>query len=297
MVEPLGVVLTIASALVLSMRNVLVGLGLVQVPVLPGVFVVTSLSIPLSLGLAMLNGDFNGPLNLNLYSIGYLASGGILQFVGARTLVFSGMKLIGASRATTIAQFQVALAALFSILFLREIVSPLKGLGLSLVMLGIILISLSGVRKAASKPTKGFTKGLMHSFLASILFAVSYPLIRAGVVASGSPLVGNFVSSASGLGVVLLLMASQGQVSSLRSIRGSSLRWLVISSFLTALSLLLQFVALSIAQVVEVVPINSSHPVYTAIISYVFLRRAESMNWKVVAGAAILVSGVVAITM
>jgi len=56
-------------------------------------------------------------------------------------------------------------------------------------------------------------------------------------------------------------------------------------------SILLIITAISMGRVVIVAPIAASYPVWSLILSAVFLRDVESINWKVIAGILSVVAG------
>ena len=66
---------------------------------------------------------------------------------------------------------------------------------------------------------------------------------------------------------------------------------------LSALGVLGLFLALERAQVVIVAPIANTNPLFTLVLAAIFLRGVESITPRVVAGALLVVSGVIVLTL
>ena len=92
---------------------------------------------------SVLNGDFEGPLPRGGMALFNIAVAGILRITVARTLLFTAIKHIGASRASSLAAANVFFAMFLATLFLGESLTVPFFLGAVLIALGCVLITRS----------------------------------------------------------------------------------------------------------------------------------------------------------
>ena len=132
----------------------------------------------------------------------------------------------------------------------------------------------------------------------AIAYGTAAPLLRIGLREWDSVLTGITIALLTGLLAVapLAYIAWRGQGAGWRPERRAIL--FVLASGCTAL---LGFgsntFALSQLPVVVVAPISSTYPLITVVLVRIFLRQSEAITVRIVLGAALIVAGVICVTL
>lgn len=140
--------------------------------------------------------------------------------------------------------------------------------------------------------------GYAFAFGGAVCYGTASPLLKIGLRDYGSILTGITIALATGLLAVapLAFAAWHGQGPGWRPERRATL--FVLASGCTAL---LGFgsntFALSQLPVVVVAPISSTYPLITVFLVRVFLRHSEVITRRTVIGAALIVLGVICVTL
>lgn len=141
-------------------------------------------------------------------------------------------------------------------------------------------------------------RGYLFAFGAAAAYGTASPLLRIGLRTYGSVLTGITVALAVGLLAVAPIACAtwRAQGAGWRPDRRAVL--FVLASGCTAL---LGFgsntYALSQLPVVVVAPISSTYPLITVLLVRVFLRHSEAITRRTALGAALIVAGVICVTL
>ena len=210
---------------------------------------------------------------------------GLFQ-LAVRLLAYTGVEKIGASRSSALQSVSPLISAAIAITFLGEPTTLLIILGTLLVVIGIVLISW--------KPERQFpdfrTWHLLLPIGAAFLTGINHPIRRYVLTMANEPLFFSALMGTVSLGGFLIYFAV--------SPRSQRLVWnrQALGPFLATgvcetTSILLIITAISMGRVVIVAPIAASYPVWSLILSAIFLRDVESVNGKVIAGILSVVAG------
>jgi DME family drug/metabolite transporter len=210
---------------------------------------------------------------------------GLFQ-LAVRLLAYTGVEKIGASRSSALQSVSPLISAAIAITFLGEPTTLLIILGTLLVVIGIVLISW--------KPERQFpdfrTWHLLLPIGAAFLTGINHPIRRYVLTMANEPLFFSALMGTVSLGGFLIYFAL--------SPRSQRLVWnrQALGPFLATgvcetTSILLIITAISMGRVVIVAPIAASYPVWSLILSAIFLRDVESVNGKVIAGILSVVAG------
>ena len=210
---------------------------------------------------------------------------GIFQ-LGVRLLAYTGVEKIGASRSSALQSVSPLVSAAIAVMILGEPTTLLIILGTFLVVAGIVLISWKPDRQLI-----GFRRWhLLLPIGAAFLTGINHPIRRYVLTMANEPLFFSALMGTVSLGGFLIYFAV--------SPRSQRLVWnrQAIGPFLATgvcetTSILLIITAISMGRVVIVAPIAASYPVWSLILSAIFLRDVESVNWKVIAGILSVVAG------
>src|SRR6185295_1777084 len=210
---------------------------------------------------------------------------GIFQ-LGVRLLAYSGVEKIGASRSAALQSVSPLSSAVIAIAILGEPTTLLIIIGTVLVVAGIVLISWKSQGQLASFR-------FWHLLLpigAAFLTGINHPIRRYVLTMANEPLFFSALMGTVSLGGFLVYLAVSPQSQRLVWNR-SALGPFLVTGVCETTSILLIITAISMGRVVIVAPIAASYPVWSLILSAIFLRDVESINWKVIAGILSVVAG------
>ncbi len=215
---------------------------------------------------------------------------GIVQPI-MRHCHYTGIHMIGTSRAVTLRNTFPLPAVLIGILILGEPITPLGIIGTLLVVIGIVFTSW----RIDQHLTSFRWTYLLYPIATALITAGVHPLRRYAMVQSHEPLFFTAI-----VGPVSLLSFAMYYA---LPVCGEKLVWdrrafwpFLISGVFETTAVLLMLFAFSLGPVVIVSPIASTTPIWTAILSAIFLREVERINLASVIGTICVVAGVIAIS-
>jgi len=215
---------------------------------------------------------------------------GIVQPI-MRHCHYTGIHKIGTSRAVTLRNTFPLPAVLIGILILGEPITPLGIIGTLLVVIGIVFTSW----RIDQHLTSFRWTYLLYPIATALITAVVHPLRRYAMVQSHEPLFFTAI-----VGPVSLLSFAMYYA---LPVCGEKLVWhrrafwpFLISGVFETTAVLLMLFAFTLGPVVIVSPIASTTPIWTAILSAIFLRKVERINLASVFGTVCVVAGVIAIS-
>ncbi|MBI2182459.1 MAG: DMT family transporter [Deltaproteobacteria bacterium] len=216
---------------------------------------------------------------------------GIVQPI-MRHCHYTGIRKIGTSRAVTLRNTFPLPAVLIGILILGEPITPVGIIGTLLVVIGIVFTSW----RIDQHLTSFRWTYLLYPIATALITAGVHPLRRYAMVQSHEPLFFTAI-----VGPVSLLSFAMYYA---LPVCGEKLVWdrrafwpFLISGVFETTAVLLMLFAFSLGPVVIVSPIASTTPIWTAILSAIFLREVERINLASVIGTVCVVAGVIAISL
>ena len=120
-------------------------------------------------------------------------------------------------------------------------------------------------------------------------------ILRKIALAGMAPVPGTAVNVTTALVVFTGFLLASGQREAMIC-RGPSLAYFLAAGVTENLSVFLVVLALSIGTVSVVAPLTNVTPLFVILFSVLFLRGVETLNARVVAGAALIVVGAILIT-
>jgi len=276
------------AALCFSVAHILIRRGLVESNAMTGAFIslfTTAVTLWLTL-------PFFVPLSAmwNPAALIFVAAGIFAPGIG-RTLSYIGIERIGVARSVPIANSSPIFASIFAVIFLAETWLLQNVIGTLLVISGVILLSMA-------KPPEGEWRKLdvIYPLIGAVAFGASTTLRKTGLSFIHIPLLGAAITGAAAALFSLTLLKIQGGRQTLRLTRRSA-AWLFPAACFNTAAMLSVFFALSHGKVVVVEPRVSSNPVITLLLTAIFLRDVESLNARVLVGAALTVTGTVLVVL
>ena len=208
-----------------------------------------------------------------------------------RVLSFRGIRTMGSSITSTIVNTTPMFSTVLAILILGERPSALVLAGVLLTVGGLITVSWGGEKASYAKVE------LVFPFLCALLFSMKDISVRWGLGGgAGQPILAAAIAAlTSTIEIFLITRFVQGEKFALPP--PPVLRWFVWSGIFTGGSFLFMYVAFSMERVSVVAPLVNSYTVFVTILTPFMARRIESLTARKLAGAALVVAGIFAVSL
>ena len=259
-----------------------------------GVALVVGFVGVLAASLVLYPADFAGiPQSALLWIVVF----GLVQFVVGRSSAYTSMSIIGASRVALFISTQVPFAAFFAIAFTGESLGPLVAVGTLAVMLGLLLASGDSLTQGW-RTDRRYLVGCLAGLTAGAATGGSTVLAKQAVGVYDSPLVITALGMLAAMFVVVPVVASiAARNPAVRTFDWKSMGFVGISGLSTTVSIVAQLFAVQRADVLIVAPILATFPLWTLLLSHVFIARLEQITLRLTAGAFVTVAGVIAVVL
>ncbi len=294
----LGALLSLASAAFFGLNNVAVRRGVMSASVLQGMAITVPLGLPVFLLFLPIFGGTAELMGLSAESVFWMSAAGIVHFVIGRYGNYRAIAALGATLSTPVQQLSVLVSLVLALVYLGETLTGVKVVGLVLVLVGPGLVIGRRSRAKAAAKTKAFTPQYGPGFLWGAVCAVGYGVSPLLVVwgmgeARSIPLAlaGLVVSYIAASVVVLALVMAMGGAAYLRGMDRGAPGWFLASTVFVALSQMLRYMALAVAPVSVVVPIQRLSAMFRVLFGAMFNRDAEILDGTVVFGVFLSVVG------
>lgn len=290
------------SAVLFAGSHVVSKRGMRTTDVVGGLLVSLSTGLTVLTIVVLLDPPSNAPWELLLL----VAASGMLAPALARAAAIAGVDRLGPTVSVPIQSSVYPLFAVFGAsLVLGEPAGLARWIGVGAIVLGVWFLALRG---ADISPEDGLTprpeRGRMRSWLAGgLLFPViaglgygGADLIRKNVIVDlPHPAFMSLVAVAAALTAwCTATVASTTVRGSLRF--GRSTYWFMLGGALSSLALLSQFRALETGDVSTVSPIVASQPLAVLLLSSIFLRGIERLDWSIAFGGISIVTGTILVS-
>ena len=268
----LAVAFAFLAALGFSSGYVLIRVGTQQVSaptatffgVFTGAVLVTVLAFALNLQEIMV---------LEPTAFAWFALMGAMAYPLARVLNNTAITMVGVSRAAPVSSLQPLFALALGISLLGETPNLMVSLGTPMIVLGLILVVLTGNTNGSSGSVLTVRKlGYLLAVGAALSFASRDVISRHVVVGVASPMVTAAFALTIG-GILLFALTYRDVINSLRTLPGRYLVVCGLAGLCQGVAIAALFQALSRAPVTVVSPINASSPLITLLLVHLFLQR------------------------
>jgi drug/metabolite transporter (DMT)-like permease len=302
---------TFAFNAVAARRAVLTG------TVAQGMAITVGIGAPMFLVVAAATGHLGAIADFSGRTLLLLSVAGVLHFVWGRYCSFRASKAIGANLAGNLQQFDLVVSLVLAIWILGETLTPLKILGITLIVIGstmrprdktsrgrTALPLAEGVDPAAALPsaagpakqiafTPNYVEGTLFSALSWTGYGVSPILIRSAIENStlGASVAAGLVSYTAGAVAIGLLLLWPGQMRHALAVDRTTLKWFTWSGVAICISQMFRYMALSLAPVTVVQPIQRLSTLFRYVFSWSLNPQHEMFDRRLIFGAAVSVVG------
>jgi drug/metabolite transporter (DMT)-like permease len=298
----LGGVFGLLAALTFALTNAAVRRGVRTGSAVQATTFSIPLGIPVFYAALLLTGHF-GLFDLPRESVFVFAAAGINHFVIGRYCNYRSISAIGTNLAGTVTQANLVFSLILAILFLGEILTVLRAVGIVLVFVGPMIARRGAARSAPGASAAVFTPKLAEGYLFGGLSAVSYGFTPVLVRFAGrghglsGGLAGGVIGAAAATVVVIALLAAPGHWRELRAVKPEAAKWFVFSGVMVYVSQSFIYMALAIAPVTLVSPIVGLSNVFRIHFSRLLNPEHEVFGSEVVIATALCLVGAALLSM
>jgi len=234
---------------------------------------------------------FGGVPGVAMMALAIFVFLGVMQ-TAISLLTFVGLQKIGTSRSQPLRNSYPLWSAVIAIALMGESAGAAVLLGTLLVVIGVVMISW----KPEAAPSSYRWWYVIYSTVAGFLAGVAFPLRRYGLTITNEPVFFSFVvaivSLIGAIPYTLWTGSERRLIWHRRAVIDFSL-----SGFFEALGALLTLMALTNGRVVIVSPIVATTPLFSLVISMIFLRGKENVTAITILGTIAVVLGTIAIAL
>ncbi len=312
----LGALLALLASATFALSNVTARRGVLTGSVLQALVVTIWLGVPVFLVAALAAGQFGAIAKFPQPSMMYLVLAGIVHFVIGRYCNFRAISAIGVNLAGPVQEFSLLVSLALAVWLLGEFLTGLKILGIVLVLLGpaIILRVLRAERRAAdarkttAPPSEDvvasefrprFAEGYAFAAVSALAYGVSPILVRAGLRGTdpGTAIAGGLVSYVVASLIVAPVLFRQATRRDILALRLPAAKWFTVAGIVVCLSQMVRYMALSIAPVTIVAPIQRLSVIFRLLFGWMINRDHEAFGPGVLGGMLVSLIGALALTL
>ncbi|NQV56625.1 MAG: EamA family transporter [Rhodospirillales bacterium] len=308
----LGVVYGILAAACFGFNNASARRAIISGTAIQGLVISMPLGILIFTIGATAVGEWDQFSKLTYLNIGLLSMAGFMHFAWGRYFNILSLGAVGSNLAGPVQQFQLLLALTLAVIFLGETLTPLKVIGILLIVSAPAYIlrqrakakakealedkpAETGANASAFKPQ--MAKGYLYAFLASLGFGSSAVFVRAGLDGTNLSFLGGFVSYVAASAIMGFVLFIPSQLSQVKQLNGTTAKWFLFSGVGVSFSQLFRYLALGIAPVTIVQPLQSLSLMFRMIFGYFFNRQHESFDRYVIVGIFLSFIGAVSLSL
>lgn len=249
----------------------------------------------------LINIIFLWTLSILFVPLESLASAAIWIFVGVgffqpgltRLLAYKGIDALGVAITDPIRATTPLFSALMAILFLGEQVTPPIIVATLMIIAGITLLSW---RSDSMKLTASAVY-LWFPIAASALAGATQVVRKFGMAAVPHPVLAAAVTASSSLVVSLVTLWYVEKSRETWKMNRQCFWWFLAAGVTISIGMVCIYYALDLGKVSVVIPISSTGPFFSLILTAIFLRDVERVTRRIVISAAMIVGGVVLLTL
>ncbi len=293
----LGGILALISAMMFALNTTALRRGVLTAPVHQAIAITVPLGLPLFFIILLMFDCFDLLKDLSMKSIFFFSIAGIIHLVIGRYCNYRSTQLLGATQSGPITQLALLISLFFALTLLNEELNLYLLIGIGLIFSGPTIIFFA--RKDNSKTKSGvvmdYKKGYLWGLSCALAFGSSPFFIKLGLDDGGlkENIIGGFIAYLSAsLLVLILIIVSGSKFRKIYDLNNKGVKWFILTGFLGFLSHLFRYMALGVAPITIVEPIQRSTIIFRVIFGWLLNRQHEIINKTVLFGIMLSVAGV-----
>ena len=233
--------------------------------------------------------------NVPQAALPWIVALGLVQFGIGRTTAYISLSTIGASRVALFISTQVPFSAFFAIAFTGESLGPLVAVGTLAVMYGLLLASGDSFTQGW-RTDRRYLLGCLSGLMAGAATGGSTVLAKQTVGVYEGPLTITALGMLAAMFIVIpAVIVIAARNASVRAFDWRSMGFIGISGLSITVSIVARLFAVQQADVVIIAPILATFPLWTLLLSHIFIARLEQITLRLTLGTLVTVAGVVAV--
>jgi uncharacterized membrane protein len=299
----LGAFLALCSAATFALNNAFARRGVLTGSVFQALSISVPIGVPMFLLGAIITGSLGFFLEFSAKAYFFFALAGILHFAWGRYCNYRAVKAIGSNLAGPLQESSVLIALFLAVVILGESLDGLKIFGILLVLCGPLVVVEVGKKKKEPAKKLAFTplyaEGYLFAGLSALGYGCSPILIRSAVENSGpgASLAGGTISYLAASVVVFAVIIATGNLQSVKNVEKQNAKWFMLAGLLVGVSQMLRYLALAVAPVTVVSPIQRLSLIFRMLFGWIMNREHEIFSWRLVAGTMVSLVGAVLLSL
>ena len=221
-------------------------------------------------------------------AVPYFIFSGVVGTAAGRLFRVAAIEKVGAPVAAAILNLSPFISTGLAILLLGERVTLPILLGTLVIVLGTILLSLSG-------KYVGFrVRHLIYPFLSASCFGLVAIIRKLGLGHAG-PLFDSAVNNTAAMVAATTFVLVSGNRGALVC-DGRSILYFIGGGIMENTGVFLVLLSLGLGEVSVVTPLAGTAPLFVLLLTLLFLRGVEKLSWRIIVGAVLIVLGVFLLT-
>jgi drug/metabolite transporter (DMT)-like permease len=314
----LGGLFAICAAATFAFNNASVRRAVLTGSIAQGMAITVPIGVPLFFIAALITGNLAAVFGFSPTALAALSGAGIMHFVWGRYCNYRATRAIGTNLVAPIQQFNLLVTLVLAIWLLGEYLTPLKILGIALILLGPTftmgkskkpasaedrpvsdekITPIDAEKPAAFQPK--YAEGYTFSLLSATGYGLSPILVRIGLEHQGIgvSLAGGLVAYIAATAVFALVLLWPGQWKHVWSTDREAAKWFTFSGFLVFFSQMFLYMAMSIAPVTVVSPINRLSILFRLYFSRLLNPQHEVFGGSVIFATVVSLLGAVMLSL
>jgi drug/metabolite transporter (DMT)-like permease len=316
----LGGFLALCSAASFAFNNASVRRAVLTGSIVQGMAITVPLGVPLFFLAALVTGNLAAVLGFSPTALAALSAAGIMHFVWGRYCNYRATRAMGTNLVAPVQQLNLLVTLVLAIWLLGEYLTPLKILGIALILLGPTftmqktkkpaheqdaeravsdekITPIDAEKPAAFQPK--YAEGYTFSLLSATGYGLSPVLIRIGLENQGVgvALAGGLVAYIAATALFAIMMLWPGQWKHVWSTDREAAKWFTFSGFLVFFSQMFLYMAMSVAPVTVVSPINRLSILFRLYFSRLLNPQHEVFGGGVVLATVVSLAGAVLVSL
>lgn len=209
-----------------------------------------------------------------------------------RLLTYKGIDTLGVAITDPVRATTPLFSAMMAIIFLGEDITVPIIVATFMIIAGVTLLSW----RRDSMKLMGSALYLWYPIAASALAGASQVVRKFGLAAVPHPFLAAAVTATSSLVVSVLTMWYVEKTRQTWKMNRDCFWWFLGAGITVSLAMTCIYFALDLGKVSVVIPISSTGPFFSLILTAIFLRDVERVTFRIVVSAAMIVGGVLLIS-
>jgi uncharacterized membrane protein len=306
----LGAFLALLSAVTFALNNAAVRRGVVSGSVWQAMAITVPIGVPLFVLAAVAAGQLGVLAAFSPASALALSAAGVLHFVWGRWCNYRAIDAIGTNLAMPVQQVNLIVTLVLAIWVLGETLTLLRIIGIGLILVGPGFTLREGGEQAepragpaqrAPQPTfrPRHAEGYAFALLSATGYGVSPIFIRLGLEGKslGGSIAGGLIAYVAATAVMGLVFLWPGQMRRALAVEPEAAKWFTLSGIMVCVSQMFTYMALAVAPITVVSPINRLTIVFRLHFSRMLNPDHEVFGGRVIMGTIVSLAGAVLLAM